>query len=153
MLVYWVFDFVSFPKECWILSWQAVVVQIDFFALLFSAPQTPRSPPRPKPPFSSTRPPLQPAEAPLPAPQPGRNLWGDSWDGCRGCLSAPLLSDAALRAPCPVSENSCFTYFAQFSSYGQWEGNSSYSIMASSRNESFSLGNTKPLRRSSNCCG
>lgn len=58
--------------------------------------------------LSPARPPLQPAEVRLPAPQPGRNLWGDSWDGCRGCLSVPLLSDAVLRAPCPMSGNRCF---------------------------------------------
>lgn len=154
MLAYWVFDFVSFPKECWILSWQVVVVQIDFFALLFSAPQTPQRPPSLKSPFCLSHSATAAAcWSPLPALQPGKGLWGDGWGSCRGYWSASLLSDAVLCVPRPMSGNSCFLSFAQFSSYGQWEGNSDYSIMASSRNESFTLENTKSLRRSSNCCG
>ena len=51
MLIYWLFDFVSFPEEFEFWPGKVVVVHIDFFALLCSAPQTPQSPPSLKSPF------------------------------------------------------------------------------------------------------
>ena len=53
MLVYWLFDFVSFPEECWILTWQSCCSSYWLFCCPVFCPSNSTKPTFPEIPFLS----------------------------------------------------------------------------------------------------